>query len=156
MTITLLVAIAASLDTMVVAECPLPCDRPRAQWTFDELPQVQAYDEARAYLAEAITWAFDGSLSQRELRVRRRAFEVSLDETLESIPAATAPGDLAFVEEARSQFNQARIISMEWEHFGAVADPAWGWDPLRARGDAASLYSRSSCAPVAQLARAHR
>ncbi len=96
-----------------------------------ELARVQLYTHAQERLRECVMRAHEGALSQRELRLGRRAVEAALDGALRSCDAVLARGDRQRIEEARAAFNQSRMSSMEWEYFGPTPDPQWGWDPAR-------------------------
>ena len=96
-------------------------------------PRVSAYDYAKSRLVECVQQTSDGLLTQVELRASRNAIESVLDAALVACDAIFFPGDVSKIDEARSQFNQARISSMEWEYFGSQPAPEWGWDPVGAR-----------------------
>ena len=96
-----------------------------------ELARVQLYTHAQERLRECVMRAHDGVLSRRDLRLGRRAVEAALEGALRSCDAVLAHGDRQRIEQARAAFNQARILSMEWEYFGAEPRPEWGWDPAR-------------------------
>ncbi len=126
--VTLSVSMASAGELGESTRTGLHCPNPTA-----DAPRVSAYQYARSRLFECVQQAGDGDLSQTELRRSRKAIESVLDATLLACEAVFARGDAVKIDEARSQFNQARISSMEWEYFGSEPAPEWGWDPAAAR-----------------------
>ena len=66
-----------------------------------------------------------------ELRVVRMSIERSLEIAVAQIPGVTRPEEVPIIERARSRMNQIIIRSQEWETFGSIPRPEWGWDPHR-------------------------
>lgn len=95
------------------------------------VPQVQAYLESERLLKSFVHSAYRGECSQRDLREARVALESALEVTLGRLEVAFVPGDRQAVDEARAAFRQQIIRSQEWEYFGPVPRPEWGWYPDR-------------------------
>jgi hypothetical protein len=95
------------------------------------VPQVQAYRESERLLQSFVHSAYRGECSQHDLREARVALESALAVELERLAFAFIPGDRRAVEEARAAFNQQIMRSQEWEYFGPVPQPEWGWYPDR-------------------------
>ncbi len=95
------------------------------------VPQVQAYLESERLLQSFVHSAYRGECSQHDLREARVALESALAVELERLAFAFIPGDRRAVEEARAAFNQQIMRSQEWEYFGPVPQPEWGWYPDR-------------------------
>lgn len=95
------------------------------------VPQVQAYRESERLLQSFVHSAYRGECSQHDLREARVALESALAAELERLAFAFIPGDRRAVEEARAAFNQQIMRSQEWEYFGPVPQPEWGWYPDR-------------------------
>lgn len=104
------------------------------------VPQVQAFRESERMLKEFVHSAYRGECSQRDLRDARIALESALAAELDRLAFAFIPGDRRAVEEARAAFHQQIMRSQEWEYFGPVPQPEWGWYPDRvAQGEGISL-----------------
>ena len=104
------------------------------------VPQVQAYLESERLLQTFVHSAYRGECSQHDLRDARIALESALAVELERLAFAFIPGDRRAVEEARAAFHQQIMRSQEWEYFGPVPQPEWGWYPDRvAEGEGISL-----------------
>jgi hypothetical protein len=99
--------------------------------TVSPVPQVQAYRESERMLQEFVHNAYRGECSQRDLREARLALESALAAELNRLAIAFIPGDRRAVEEARAAFHQQVMRSQEWEYFGPVPQPEWGWYPDR-------------------------
>jgi len=95
------------------------------------VPQVQAYRESEHLLQSFIHSAYRGECSQHDLREARIALESALAAELDRLAIAFIPGDRRAVEEARAAFHQQIMRSQEWEYFGPVPQPEWGWYPDR-------------------------
>ena len=95
------------------------------------VPQVQAYLESERLLQSFVRSAYRGECSQHDLREARVALESALAVELERLAFAFIPGDRRAVEEARAAFHQQIMRSQEWEYFGPVPQPEWGWYPDR-------------------------
>jgi hypothetical protein len=95
------------------------------------VPQVQAYLESERLLESFVHSAYRGECSQRDLRDARMALESALAVELDRLAFAFIPGDRRAVEEARAAFHQQVMRSQEWEYFGPVPQPEWGWYPDR-------------------------
>lgn len=95
------------------------------------VPQVQAYLESERMLQAFIHSAYRGECSQHDLREARVALESALAVELNRLSIAFIPGDRRAVEEARAAFHQQIMRSQEWEYFGPVPQPEWGWYPDR-------------------------
>jgi hypothetical protein len=95
------------------------------------VPQIQAYRESERMLQSFIHSAYRGECSQHDLREARVALESALAVELDRLAIAFIPGDRRAVEEARAAFHQQVMRSQEWEYFGPVPQPEWGWYPDR-------------------------
>ena len=95
------------------------------------VPQVQAYLESERILQSFVHSAYRGECSQHDLREARIALESALAAELNRLAFAFIPGDRRAVEEARAAFHQQIMRSQEWEYFGPVPQPEWGWYPDR-------------------------
>jgi hypothetical protein len=95
------------------------------------VPQVQAYLESERLLQSFVHSAYRGECSQDDLREARVALESALAAELDRLAFAFIPGDLRVVEKARAAFHQQIMRSQEWEYFGPVPQPEWGWYPDR-------------------------
>lgn len=95
------------------------------------VPQVQAYRESERLLSTFVRSAYSGECSQHDLREARIALESALVAELDRLAFAFIPGDRRAVEEARAAFHQQVMRSQEWEYFGPVPQPEWGWYPDR-------------------------
>ena len=95
------------------------------------VPQVRAYLESERLLQSFVHSAYRGECSQHDLREARMALESALAVELERLAFAFIPGDRRAVEDARAAFNQQIMRSQEWEYFGPVPQPEWGWYPDR-------------------------
>lgn len=108
--------------------------------TASPVPQVQAYAESERLLQSFVHSAYRGECSQHDLREARVALESALAFELERLSFAFIPGDRRAVEEARAAFHQQIMRSQEWEYFGPVPQPEWGWYPDRvAQSEGVSL-----------------
>jgi hypothetical protein len=103
---------------------------PRAA-AVSPVPQVQAYRESERMLQSFIHSAYRGECSQHDLREARVALESALAVELDRLAIAFIPGDRRAVDEARAAFHQQIMRSQEWEYFGPVPQPEWGWFPDR-------------------------
>lgn len=104
------------------------------------VPQVQAYIESERLLQSFVHSAYRGECSQHDLREARVALESALAAELDRLAIAFIPGDRRAVDEARAAFHQQIMRSQEWEYFGPVPQPEWGWYPDRiAQGEGISL-----------------
>jgi hypothetical protein len=92
---------------------------------------VQAYRESERLLQSFIHGAYRGECSQHDLREARVALESALAVELERLAIAFIPGDRRALDEARAAFHQQVMRSQEWEYFGPVPQPEWGWYPDR-------------------------
>lgn len=99
--------------------------------TASPVPQVQAYLESGRLLQSFVHSAYRGECSQQDLRDARMALESALALELDRLAFAFIPGDRRAVEEARAAFHQQVMRSQEWEYFGPVPQPEWGWYPDR-------------------------
>lgn len=95
------------------------------------VPQVRAYLESERLLQSFVHSAYRGECSQHDLRDARVALESALAAELDRLAFAFIPGDRRAVEEARAAFHQQIMRSQEWEYFGPVPQPEWGWYPDR-------------------------
>lgn len=95
------------------------------------VPQVQAYRESGRLMQSFVHSAYRGECSQRDLREARIALEAALAAELDRLSFAFIPGDRRAVDEARAAFHQQVMRSQEWEYFGPVPQPEWGWYPDR-------------------------
>lgn len=95
------------------------------------VPQVQAYLASERLLQGFVHSAYRGECSQHDLREARVALESALAVELDRLSIAFIPGDRRAVEEARAAFHQQIMRSQEWEYFGPVPQPEWGWYPDR-------------------------
>jgi len=96
-------------------------------------PRRQAYERSKGDLEGLVAQAKSGRITPEQLRNRRRRLEGSLERQLDGLPADLKPGDLREVGVARAEMNQAVIHSQEFEFFGPVDRPEWGWYPSRNR-----------------------
>jgi hypothetical protein len=96
-------------------------------------PRRQAYERSTGDLEGLVAQAKSGRITPEQLRNRRRRLEGSLERQLDGLPADLKPGDLREVGVARAEMNQAVIHSQEFEFFGPVDRPEWGWYPSRNR-----------------------
>lgn len=99
---------------------------------------INAIEAAAIELVELVRSAHRDEVSPQELRTARVALEARLEATLRRMPRSWSQGDFERLECARAKLNQAIIRSQEWEAFGPVSRPEWGWDPDRARVEVAS------------------
>lgn len=97
----------------------------------DTNPRRQAYERSTGDLEGLVDQAKSGRITPEQLRNRRRRLERSLERELDGTPVDLKPGDLREVNVARAEMNQAIIHSQEFEFFGAVDRPEWGWYPSR-------------------------
>jgi hypothetical protein len=103
---------------------------PRAS-AASPVPQVQAYLESERLLRAFVLGAYRGECTQHDLRQARIALESALAVELDRLALAFIPGDARAVDEARAAFHQQIMRSQEWEYFGPVPQPEWGWYPDR-------------------------
>lgn len=96
------------------------------------VPQVRVYEESAEMLRSFVRGAYRGECSQHELRSARIALESALASELGRLAIEFVPGDRLAMDEARAAFHQQVMRSQEWEYFGPVPQPEWGWDPTRA------------------------
>jgi hypothetical protein len=94
-------------------------------------PRRQAYERSTGDLEGLVAQAHSGRITPEQLRNRRRRVESRLAGELAQSPLDLKPGDLREVSVARGEMNQAIIHSHEFEFFGPVDRPEWGWYPSR-------------------------
>ena len=92
---------------------------------------MQAYRASERILQTFVHSAYRGECSQHDLREARIALESALAAELDRLAFAFIPGDGRAVDEARAAFHQQIMRSQEWEYFGPVPQPEWGWYPDR-------------------------
>ena len=109
-------------DHAAVAVAPAP-----PSW----VPQVRVYSESAEMLRSFVLGAYRGECSQQELRSARIALESALANEIGRMAVEFVPGDRRAMDEARAAFHQQVMRSQEWEYFGPVPQPEWGWDPTR-------------------------
>jgi len=133
-----------ALLVMLAPVLPAAADPARAV----PVTPLQAIEQAREDLAAIVARAHRGELSQRGLRLSRRAIEARLELALASVSVDLRPGEMEMLGEARSKLNQQILRCQEWEFFGPKDRPEWGWYPSRqirstdgAIGDGASSTS---------------
>lgn len=117
----------------------------------DAHPQRDAYMEGKDRLDDLVARAERGDMSQDRLRHERRQVERRVQLRIAEAPTELKPGELHEVSAARAEMNQSVIRSQEFEFFGPVDRPEWGWFPSRAvpstgshltvRKDGRSTYS---------------
>lgn len=101
-------------------------------------PRREALDRSTEQLQGLVRRAREGQLSPQQLRSSRRRLEALLDHELSTLPVDMKPGDAREVSASRTELNQAVIHSQEFEFFGPVDRPEWGWFPSRAVRSAGS------------------
>lgn len=97
----------------------------------DANPQRDAYFDGKGQLDELVQRAEHGGISQQALRRERRRVEQRVEHRLSQAPVELKPGELREVSAARAEMNQSVIRSQEFEFFGPVDRPEWGWYPSR-------------------------
>jgi hypothetical protein len=97
----------------------------------DANPRRQAYERSAGDLEGLVSQARAGRITPEQLRQRRRRLEVRLAGELAVSPMDLKPGDLREISVARAEMNQVIIHSQEFEFFGPVDRPEWGWYPSR-------------------------
>lgn len=97
----------------------------------DSNPRRHAYERSAGDLEGLVAQAHSGRITPEQLRQRRRRVESRLAGELAESPVDLKPGDLREVSVARAEMNQVIIHSQEFEFFGPVDRPEWGWYPSR-------------------------
>lgn len=92
-------------------------------------PRAEAMDRSAAQVDALVAGARDGRLAPAQLRMQRRRVEARLAHELDTMPLELKPGDLRAIAQSRAELNQSLIESQEYEYFGPVARPEWGWFP---------------------------
>lgn len=95
----------------------------------DVNPRAEAMDRSAAQVDALVAGARDGRLAPAQLRTQRRRVEARLAHELDTMPLELKPGDLRAITQSRAELNQSLMVSQEFEYFGAVARPEWGWYP---------------------------